>query len=197
MAKIHINCTIDGLLDIPAHFFAECLCTHYAAMYPDCDVSVGMVHALRSSLTYTNDEDENESRTDRDLEDELHDNINDVFADVCRGKYGDILAEPTTLTKAQLVAQEDAESYLSDCDFEGVDPDSNVSAFGGWDGWAIEGVGHCAFAESITDIDPDEIEELYEACTLTDDQRYRRAAGEYDTKFAEAVEEAISKQESK
>jgi len=99
-------------------------------------------------------------------------------------------------TKAQLVAQEDAEAYLSDCDFEGVDPDSDVSAFGGWDGWAIEGIGHCAFAESITDIDPDDIEQLYDAGTLTDDERYRRAAGEYATKFAEVVEEAISKQES-
>lgn len=99
-------------------------------------------------------------------------------------------------TKAQLVAQEDAEAYLDDCDFEGVDPDSYVSAFGGWDGWAIEGVGYCAFAESITDIYPDEIEELYDAGTLADDERYKRAAGEYATKFAEVVEEAISKKEN-
>lgn len=89
MASLHINCTTDGLADIQPDFFARCLCDHYAAMYPDCNVSVDMVHALRSTLVYSNDDVEDDQRIAEELADRLQDNINLVFDKVCRGEYGE------------------------------------------------------------------------------------------------------------
>lgn len=87
MITLSIQCTVDGLCDISAEFFGECLTRHYSKMFPDCEVSVEMVHALRSTLTYSNDEIEDDQRTAEQLADSLQHNINLVFDQVCRGEF--------------------------------------------------------------------------------------------------------------